>query len=761
MTTFPSNSTIRFLPDGKTLVSTDGGKSFTPLKTDRIQRTNVKNKHKEVKEVSEVDKAKQLALTKAAIKLFTESANNPKSFGNNLQGFISLAESVKPKGEKKDPTPSRVSGDIPGAPELKTTPTNKSNVDTLTGKTTKANVVLKKIFTDQSPKGIKKVLRDELQKNETEIKTAMTDANKALEDPEVQDQFRALGLDPDAIVDIKNQADQNITSFIDDDQASLMTADITSISTSQMTQLGNPFGSFKSKIEDKLTVGGIGPTNISIGDPIAPGGNLQKTLSEKLKLKGLPSSVNDVMEQNPLGSLGVDFGNIQGAIASSSQGLLPQKDKLDTAFQVSNGIDAETGVKIPDIVKDGKTQLAKVMDKGFAMTAEPTTPVAEIGTTKTNDQQKFLYTVVHGRDELIIELRSARRKIENINVGWTGSASDAKLTAKEYNEFTIQTKKLMAALSGADDLSLGGWAHYYIDKAGIITRILPIEKFGNFNFGNFFELPDLTSRSNLMLETGVSVQFDAGHSVASSEKTEYSYSSKSINDKQYASFDLLLKSFIEVFPGAKMYSWDQFFNDPKQGPGFEVTDYAKKFGTNQEKIVLPAITNSAMIKEPQKPTTASQAQFNIDLCKGLSDNDGRSVTFDTSVNQFKGVRPFKSEVDPNTFQFTGGEVVTTRYFNEVRDALDFAFIPISRTNFARKYDAPLVEIDPFSLGLGDGTPQSIVEINEQRVGRARKYGEFRIQLSNNKKKKLEAPTTSPVNETGQGTLETQLKDDES
>ena len=761
MTTFPSNSTLRFLPDGKTLVSTDGGKTFTTLKTDRVQRTTVKNKHKEVKEVSEVDKAKQIALTKAAIKLFTESANNPKSFGNNLQGFISLAESVKPKGEKKDPTPSRVSGDIPGAPELKTTPTNKSNVDTLTGKTTKANVVLKKIFTDQSPKGIKKVLRDELQKNETEIKTAMTDANKALEDPEVQDQFRALGLDPDAIVDIKNQADQNITSFIDDDQASFISADIQKISTSQMEQLGNPFGSFKSKIEDKITVSGIGPTNVNIGDPIAPGGPLQKTLSEKLKLKGLPNSVNDVMEKNPLGSLGVDFGNIQGAIASSSQGLLPQKDKLGTAFQLPDGIDAETGVKIPDIVKDGKTQLAKVMDKGFAMTAEPTTPVAEIGTTKTNDQQKFLYTVVHGRDELIIELRSARRKIENINVGWTGSASDAKLTAKEYNEFTIQTKKLMAALSGADDLSLGGWAHYYIDKAGIITRILPIEKFGNFSFGNFFELPDLTSRSNLMLETGVSVQFDAGHSVASSEKTEYSYSSKSINDKQYASFDLLLKSFIEVFPGAKMYSWDQFFNDPKQGPGFEVTDYAKKFGTNQEKIVLPAITNSAMIKEPQKPTTTSQAQFNIDLCKGLSDNDGRSVTFDTSVNQFKGVRPFKSEVDPNTFQFTGGEVITTRYFNEVRDALDFAFIPISRTNFARKYDAPLVEIDPFALGLGDGTPQSIVEINEQRVGRARKYGEFRIQLSNNKKKKLEAPTTSPVNETGQGTLETQLKDDES
>ena len=145
----------------------------------------------------------------------------------------------------------------------------------------------------------------------------------------------------------------------------------------------------------------------------------------------------------------------------------------------------------------------------------------------------------------------------------------------------------------------------------------------------------------------------------------------------------------------------------------------------------------------------------------MSDNDGSSVTFDTSVNQFKGIRPFKSGVDKDTFQFTGDDIVTTRYFNEVRDALDFAFIPISRTNFARKYDAPLVEIDPFALGLGDGTPQSIVEINEKRVGRARVYGEFRIQLSNNKKKRLEAPTTSPVNATGQGTLKTQLKDDES
>ena len=36
-----------------------------------------------------------------------------------------------------------------------------------------------------------------------------------------------------------------------------------------------------------------------------------------------------------------------------------------------------------------------------------------------------------------------------------------------------------------------------------------------------------------------------------------------------------------------------------------------------------------------------------------------------------------------------------------------------------------------------------------------------VVFSNNKKKRLEAPTTSPVNATGQGTLKTQLKDDES
>ena len=65
-----------------------------------------------------------------------------------------------------------------------------------------------------------------------------------------------------------------------------------------MSNLDNPFGSFKSK----LNIEGF-----SIGDPVSPKGLDVKTALSKTGL-----NVNDLIERNPFGPKGVDKGNILG-----------------------------------------------------------------------------------------------------------------------------------------------------------------------------------------------------------------------------------------------------------------------------------------------------------------------------------------------------------------------------------------------------------------------------------------------------------------
>jgi len=210
-----------------------------------VKRPDLKNKQKEVKELSEADKARQRAAAQQAIKLFTGLQPGADNFGKIVAGFQSIAESVKPRGNKKDPTPSVMGGSVGKGTNNTATPTKKTEIDALTEKETKANNIVKKALADGSPNGIRNALADVTKLYEDEINEGLAEVNKAAEDPVVKEQFAKLGLDSTQITQVTQQIDGGkLATIIRNDPAKQIVNDQKKVASRQMQALGNPFGAF-------------------------------------------------------------------------------------------------------------------------------------------------------------------------------------------------------------------------------------------------------------------------------------------------------------------------------------------------------------------------------------------------------------------------------------------------------------------------------------------------------------------------------------
>lgn len=281
---------------------------------DEIKLQAFQNTVKELQQASHLPEAEQKAAASRAISNFINSSPGSASLKSKFAGFVSYAESVKPRGKKKDPTPSKLVDEVPGIEVAKSCSTSdKSSIDVLTGKTSKEKTVVKKLFADGSPKGIRAAISQELTNNKKEIDAALKEANQASKDPVFQEKMKELGIAPDAVTSLITQIDNGISELAKDTESTKMSEDSKKASSIQMQKLGNPFGSFASKL-------GI-PGVVNVGDPIAP---------DSLKAKEIEAvsgfNFNQIADKNPFGSIGVAFGNILGAIASKTNNLPVQKD---------------------------------------------------------------------------------------------------------------------------------------------------------------------------------------------------------------------------------------------------------------------------------------------------------------------------------------------------------------------------------------------------------------------------------------------------
>ena len=626
-----------------------------------VKRVPLKNKQKEVRELSATEKAAAKARERQALKLFSEFASGSATFGQTVSGFKSIAESAKPRGKKKDPTPSQMGASVPKVATV-SVPTQKSAIDTLTARSTRSDVVVDQIIADGSPKGIEKALTEAKALSPAMIKDAVNQANSAANDPVAQEKFREIGLDPMAVSALVSKIDADaLTATVQPDHSNQAVTDVKDIASKQMATLDNPFGSFKSKIADPKL-------GIKVGDPMAQSSGTVDNLLSRFKANTGTAggagfgAITDVIEKNKFGAIGVDKANMMGNIAASTQGIPTIKELGVEIPGAIGGIDQTTGIDIPDIVnKGGFTQLSDVIEDGPIMNTKPSTPIQEVGAiTSGAASPSPLYTKVHSVEELILDLKSVRREYHTLTVEWTGSAADRSVMPKQFNDIMKAFYEAIPEAKTLAEQKKNSPGHFFIEKDGTVTRMLPLEEFGVYPLGD--QSADLQKTANNLLKYGVNVIFDAGHSVPAGEKTTSTYSPQSINEAQYNSFKMIASAFLHVNPGGRALGWDEIFG-PHTGPGFNVPDYMRSLGAKIGKPYIPKRT-------PKVETTAAAAADRIDLAFRIS-----RLSYDYERNKYTATRT---------------EFGISQQFESITEAISYAYFPESRHDFAIKYNEPNV-----------------------------------------------------------------------
>ncbi len=553
----------------------------------KAARTAMRNQMAQAKDASDLDREGLALAEKMMENAFKKDAPVSEDMGKEIAGYISKAASVKLRGAsgKTDPTPA-LSGPSAGKGNTKTA-SNKAALDILTGKTSVGQTVVNKILTPGNLEGIRKANKEGLNLTEGQINEAIeeaqTKAEIAANDPATKEKFRQLGIDSATFTSLTG----NLTSGIANISASNVGAQVVSaqktMSENQMAQLSNPFGSIKAKID-------VPSLNVKAGDPLASGSDLLQKMKTKTGLTEENLSV-----KNPFGSMGVDFGNIQGTIASLAKGFPAFKD-LDTNLPSVSGASniAATGLpvdQIPDIVnKGGFTNLAETVKKSETLpdNIKPSTPVEEIGVPKNRPVTTLVYTTAHTSEEIELELGATRREIGIFIARWNATTSDNRVeSAEKYNEASLKKNGKSAN------------THYLILRDGSVHRILNTEVAP--------EVPPITPTNsatakfiesiNRIYKGAIVICFDAGYTCTTAEKNVKFLSNRSITSEQMDSYRMIAEAAVRSHPGAghiamelladiisKELGFTYGGGTSKLGPGFNADKY-------RENLMAGADTN--------------------------------------------------------------------------------------------------------------------------------------------------------------------------
>ena len=557
----------------------------------KAARTAMRNQMAQTQEASELDKEGLALAEKMMENAFKKDATISEDMGQEVLGYISKAASTKKRGasSKPDPTPA-LSGPNAGKGNTQT-PENKSALDILTGHTSKASNVIKKVLVPGNMEGIRKANQDGFQLSESEInakfKQAADQAKITAEDPAVKEKFRQLGIPEETFTSLTGQLTSGIANIASGNPGAAIVSAQKQMSEKQMSSLENPFGSLQSKIN-------VPSLNVNAGDPLAPGSDLLKKMQAKTGL-----STSALSEKNPFGSMGVDFGNIQGAITSKVQGLgVPKDFGVNVPVVQGAGNIKAAGFndisEVPDIVnKGGFTNLSETVRKTESVpdTVVASTPVEEIGVPQDRPVNTLLYTTAYTSEEIELELGATNRDIGIFIIRWTATTSDRRIeSAKKYNEKVIEKKGKSANI------------HYIILRDGTVQRILNTEvapeAAGVSATGSQASTAttQFTQGLNNIYKGSIVIAFDAGYTCTEEEKNDKFLSSQSITSEQMESYRMIAEAAVKAYPGVGHIAMEllaetiakelgfQFGRALTLGPGFNADRY-------RENLMVGADTN--------------------------------------------------------------------------------------------------------------------------------------------------------------------------
>ena len=175
---------------------------------DAITRPGLQNTIRQVQEASGSLDAEEKARQKKAIKLFSDFTSGSSDVGTLIGGFQTLAQEAKAAEAKKkgkpNPIPAKATSTLGSTSNVQTiTGTDKTNIETLTGKTIKQDTVTHPAITGSNPKAIRATLQEAYALNRDDIDANLRLASeKAASDPNFQEITRKFGFEPEALTNL-------------------------------------------------------------------------------------------------------------------------------------------------------------------------------------------------------------------------------------------------------------------------------------------------------------------------------------------------------------------------------------------------------------------------------------------------------------------------------------------------------------------------------------------------------------------------------
>lgn len=369
----------------------------------------------------------------------------------------------------------------------------------------------------------------------------------------------------------------------------------------------------------------------------------EKIASRTMDLLNSPfKAIDPVSGVKGFGSLGLDFGNIMGALLGKEL-QIPQ---IKSFGQEMPGL-PETFV-LPDnttpppsiISPDASTNIRGNLRESTPLPSNVQNSIPPLDLQKPNSVFKYPlpddyeFTTVGGYEELETELKKAKRDITTAIVRWTLTHTDHNLDAYDiHREHSIALIKLyelqvgdVLKIEASDPGTFGIQWHYVIRRDGVIQRGRPIEK------------KVLTVGDDNLVNHSLHIGFVGGYNGPSSFAAA-KQSSDSYTPAQWEAFDAFLTAFYSARPGGQALGYNDVVPEAT-GPGFDVELYIggkyKKTNVISDNVlsteelntrppvetVAPSRINERE-EEPLVPTGRTTAPAIAEaIVEGLTNSDG-------------------------------------------------------------------------------------------------------------------------------------------
>ena len=172
--------------------------------------------------------------------------------------------------------------------------------------------------------------------------------------------------------------------------------------------------------------------------------------------------------------------------------------------------------------------------------------------------ENYKFEIVSTEEELEIELRTAKRELTEVIVGWTGNFMNEDITAKKiHTEYARKGPKT------------GIPYHYIIRKDGTLQRGIPLGSETKSN--TVIE----SNHNKFSIVIGFVAKYDCDAGTPNKDKH---ISHRSITIAQMKTFDQFCSNFYSAFPGGQVLGMNDL-TDLASSPGFDVRDYVhNRFG---------------------------------------------------------------------------------------------------------------------------------------------------------------------------------------